>query len=128
MPWHYKIIPEENLVVNTLADPFDMNEYLALMEAIMSSKRFKPSMHMLWDFRQSTLSKFSTDDINNIRKYVELNRERRGDGYRVVFLVKKAVDFGLSRMYQIVSEDLPVTFKVFYDEKEAFNWIKGKTQ
>ncbi len=126
MAHYFKIIQKDNLVVNTIVGPFDMDQYYAIMESIMNDKLFKPAMNMFWDFRESTLSNLNSQDIHNIRAYVERVRKRRGKNYRVVFLVSKAIDYGLSRMYQIISEDLPVKFEIFYDEEEAFKWIKKK--
>ena len=122
----YKIIPEENLVINTITDDFNFSEYQTLMEEILNDERFIPSMNMFWDFRQSTLAEFTPVDIDLRKDYVKRNQKRRGKNYRVASLVNKTVDYGISRMYQMVSQDLPVNFQVFYDEKAAFNWIRQK--
>ena len=123
MGYSYKIIPEENLVKNTITNALSFDEYVALMESILNDECFRPSMNMFWDFRQGTLSGFSSQDIERIKYYIGSNRERRGADYRVAFLVNKDVDYGLSRMYQAISDDLPVYFMVFTDEKEALEWI-----
>ena len=110
-------------MVNTIQGRFDFARYQDLMERILSDSRFVPSMHMFWDFRESTLIDLSNDDFASIKSYIQKNVERRGSGYRAVFLVSKEVDFGLSRMYQMISEDLPVVFEVFKDRAEAMDWI-----
>ena len=119
----YEILPEKHLVVNTIGGRFDFARYQDLMERILDDPRFVPSMHMFWDFTKSTLIDLSTDDFASIKSYIQKNAERRGSGYRAVFLVSKEVDFGLSRMYQTISEDLPVTFEVFKDRDKAMDWI-----
>lgn len=119
----YDIIPDQHLVVNTVKGRFDFDGYRNLMERILNDPRFVPSMHMLWDFTTSTLIDLSNDDFEGIKNYIQKNAERRGSGYRAAFLVSKEVDFGLSRMYQMLSEDLPVTFEVFKDREEAMSWI-----
>ena len=124
----YKIIPKENLVRNTIVGPLTFNEYRALMESVMSDKRFTSSMHMFWDFRNGSLVELNNEEIEGIKNFIERNQERRGRDYRVVFLVNETVDYGLSRMYQIISQNLPVYFEVFYDEQEAIDWIKGPAQ
>jgi hypothetical protein len=97
------------------------------MDRIINDERFRPSMDMFWDFRNGTLAGFSNEEIAGIKDYISKNQEKRGDNYRVAFLVKQVVDYGLSRMYQMISEDLPVNFDVFYDEQEAMDWIKAKS-
>lgn len=119
----YEIIPDKKLVVNTVKGRFDFDGYQNLMERILDDPRFVPSMHMLWDFTTSTLIDLSNDDFEGIKSYIQKNSKRRGSGYRAAFVVTKEVDFGLSRMYQMISEDLPVTFEVFRDFKEAMAWI-----
>lgn len=127
MGYAYQILPEENLVMNTISGVFTFKDYLALMEAILEDGRFERSMNMFWDFRNSSLKAFSNRDIEGIRNYILANKERRGENYHVAFLVNKSIDYGLSRMYQIISEDLPVTFQVFYDEHKALDWIRGRS-
>jgi hypothetical protein len=127
MKHSYKIIPEENLVTNTIQGAFTYGEYRTLMDRIINDERFRPSMDMFWDFRNGTLAGFSNEEIAGIKDYIRRNQERRGDNYRVAFLVKEVVDYGLSRMYQMISQDLPVNFEVFYDEQEAMDWIKAKS-
>jgi hypothetical protein len=123
MPFSYQIHPGQNLVVNTIQGHFNFSDYLTLMERILNDPRFQPAMHMFWDFLDSTLVEFTSDDFEKIRSYIQQNRARRGSGYRAVFLVSKDVDYGLSRMYQIISEELPVQFEVFRDREAALAWI-----
>ena len=119
----YEIMPEKHLVVNTVTGRFDFNLYQELMERILNDHRFVPTMHMLWDFTASTLCELSNDDFVSIKSFIQKNIKRRGAGYRAAFLVSKEVDFGLSRMYQMLSEDLPVTFEVFRNREEAMTWF-----
>lgn len=122
----YKILPAENLVLNTIVGAFSYEEYRTLMENIMNDERFKPSMNMFWDLREVDASGFSSDDIDRIRAYMEIIQKKRGENYRVALLVSRALDYGISRMYQIVSDDMPFNLEIFYDEQEALNWIKAK--
>ena len=122
----YKIEPQENLVLNTIIGGFTFHEYRNLMESIMNDENFKPSMNMFWDFSEGTLGEFSIEEIDGIRFYIEDNIERRGTNYRVAFFVKDTLDYGLSRMYQMVSDELPVHLEVFYDKQEALDWIRAK--
>jgi hypothetical protein len=120
----YKIIAEENLVQNTIVGVFTYEEFRNLMDNIMNDERFKPSMHMFWDFRQADVSDFSTDQINRASIYMERKQKKRGDGYRVAILVNKTVDYGLGRMYQAFSDSLPFDLQIFYDEQQAMDWIE----
>ena len=121
----YQIIQTDNLVINTIIGELTYEEYYSLMLQIMNDKRFIPAMNMFWDFRAGTLSQFTKDEINKIRDFVHTNQFKRGENYRVAFLVAKEIDFGLSRMYQGISVGLPVNFSVFYDEMEAMAFIKN---
>jgi hypothetical protein len=125
MPFSYQIHPDQRLVVNTIQGRFSFDDYHTLMESILNDPHFMPGMHMFWDFTVSTLVDFSGDDLGAIKDYIHRNRKRRGKDYRVAFLVHKEVDFGLSRMYQMISEDLPVQMEVFKDRAQAEAWIKA---
>jgi len=119
----YHILPEKYCVVNTISGPLTFPEYEQLMSAILNDELFVPGMHMLWDFREGSLTQMNYDYFSAMAKYVESIREARGRDYKVVFLVKTEVDYGQSRMYQALSDKLPVELRVFYDETEAYEWI-----
>ena len=125
MPFSYQIIPEQNLVINTIQGQFDFSDYLVLMESILNDPLFVPAMNMFWDWTASTLIDLSKEDFQKIKDCIQTNVARRGIDYRAVFLVRQDVDFGLSRMYQLLSEDLPVQLEIFRDREQALNWIRA---
>ena len=125
MAFRFTIVPEQNLVINTIEGHLLIDDYYTLMEAILNDSRFKPSMNMFWDFREGSLNSMSSDDLEKIKLYIQSRLERRGSDYQVVFLVSEAVDHGLSRMYQIISDSLPVIFEAFKNYDEALAWINA---
>jgi hypothetical protein len=114
---------EANLRLHTVTGAVEKDAVLARLSEIYSRSDFDPDMNVLWDLREADLSSFSSADIETVRDFVG---ERWGTGgtSRAALIVSRDVDFGLSRMYQMLLEGYTSSsVQVFRDYDEAFNWI-----
>lgn len=79
----------------------------------------------LWDFREADLTAWSAEDM---RSFDETARSREDGTHRVrvAALVSRDVDYGLARMYELLSESGgPGERAVFRDEASAEQWISA---
>lgn len=74
----------------------------------------------LWDMRAVQID-WSADEIRSFAAWVRANRQP-GEG-RTAVVVARDFHFGLARMYEVFSADLPVEFVVFRDMESAMAWI-----
>ncbi len=83
----------------------------------------------LWDFRGCFPSgSFGYNAMLKIVDHIETHFSDNW-GVRTALLVDDATQFGLSRMFQILSDVFPVQITIFQDEVEARRWVseKGET-
>jgi hypothetical protein len=84
------------------------------------------SNKVLWDFRGCLMhDDFGYDEMEQIVHYI--------DAYfgskwlpRIALIVDADVQFGLSRMFQMLAERFPTEVAIFYNRAEAEQWI-GQT-
>jgi hypothetical protein len=82
------------------------------------------TLNVLWDLSQSDVSKLSADDIYSIahtpRKYAEMRK-----GGKTAIVAPTDMAFGLSRMYEFMTDIQHYTFKTqaFRTMQEAYRWL-----
>lgn len=74
----------------------------------------------LWDLREAEIE-WSAEEIRQSSDWVRENRQP-GKGKTAV-VVRRDFHFGLARMYEVFSSDLPVEFVVFRDLEAATAWV-----
>ncbi len=91
------------------------------MEAVARSSEFPPDVDTLWDLRELD---FTEIDSNFERELIQVRDEfperRRA---RLALVVEGDLGFGMSRMYEILSESLPQQSKVFRSYSEGEEWL-----
>jgi hypothetical protein len=91
---------------------------------IVSFLTAKPTQRVLWDIRQGSLAKLSSDGMREILDAGAPHAESRRGG-RTAILCAHPLDYGLSRMFEILATlyHLPFDIQVFRDEREAMHWV-----
>lgn len=81
-----------------------------------------PGLPRMWDFRQADLSSWTQDEIRAMAE--SLNTRRDGPATRVAALVSRDIEFGISRIFEVLAEDLSTDqFDVFRLETDAVGWL-----
>ena len=118
-----EINKEKNIRYHVVTGPIDVDELINVLQAIYGATDFDPEMNVFWDLQKADSSAVSSDDVYRLKKYVS-NKWGRGGNSRAALVVSREVDFGMSRMYQIMMEgDNPSKIKVFKDLHEAEQWL-----
>lgn len=89
---------------------------------VMNSGEYPPDVSTLWDCRKldfSSLDRGFEDQIIALRK---LNPQR--GGAKIAIVVSGKLAFGLSRMYELKSQDLQQKMMVFRNVEEARAWLQ----
>jgi len=99
------------------------NKLLESLGKLYTAPDFQPDMDVLWDLREADLSVFSTVDIELVRDFVGA-RWGTGGSSRAALVVSRDVDFGLSRMFEMLLESHTTSkVQVFRDMDEALEWL-----
>jgi hypothetical protein len=76
----------------------------------------------IWDFSRA-LGESSYNEIRKIAQFASHNRGERPRG-RVAIIVKSILHFGLSRIYQSLTDNSPFDLEIFRSFDKALTWIK----
>jgi hypothetical protein len=113
--------PETGIWTFQLSGTVTAEEALRAYQEMRESPEFRPSAPRLWDARE-TVSGTAIDgfDLRSIAQ-----RTGSGVAHKVAILVRRDVDFGISRMYQSHAEleDQPADTRIFRDHDEAVAWL-----
>ncbi|MFQ5703788.1 MAG: hypothetical protein ACE5HT_07180 [Gemmatimonadales bacterium] len=118
-----KLDQEHRIVRISVTGVVEAREHQLQYEEITRSY---PSWNRLWDFRDADLSQLSESDLASIADFAA-QREDPKERPRVALLVGRNVDFGVSRMYEVLAEErYSATFSVFRDEAAAERWLSAR--
>ena len=118
-----EINKEKNIRYHVVTGAIDVHELINVLQAIYDARDFDPEMNVFWDLQNADSSAVSSDDVYTLQKYVS-NKWGQGGYSRAALVVSREVDFGMSRMYQIMMEgNNPSKIKVFKDFHEAEQWL-----
>lgn len=80
----------------------------------------------LWDFRGVLPSDdFGYEAMERIILFIENHPEVYWNP-QLAILVEEGVQYGLSRMFQILTDQFPIDIRIFYDDAVAMAWVADK--
>ena len=77
----------------------------------------------LWDFRGCPPSDgFGYDAVTRIIEYIDIHHSKIMSE-KTALLVEETLQFGLSRMFQILIDEFPTRIGIFQEEADAIAWL-----
>ena len=123
MPIIYDTIPDEQIVVIRHIGDIPDSEFLTAYKELLGSPDFSVTPKLLVDLRQTTSKLRSTGALQELA-VILIEKYRGSEERRKVAVIAPAdLSFGLARMYEIFSADLPWEFGVFRDNDSALIWL-----
>ncbi|MBU0992554.1 MAG: hypothetical protein KJ737_08685 [Proteobacteria bacterium] len=121
MPVTIERIEDQNLTVFLVTGELKADEQLNAMESFYEGK---PTANVLWDFRKVEGARSSYMEVEKMLSYAKSRGQRRVSG-KTALLTAAAVDFGLARMTEILSEvkEIPWEVHSFTSLEEAMKWL-----
>lgn len=114
---------ETGIRMHTVTGQPQRNELFDMLRNLYSRPDFDPNRDVLWDMREADLTAFSTEDIQAIRDLAG-RHWGAGGASRAALVVSTDVDFGLTRMYEmLMSASSTNEVRVFRDIDEAREWL-----
>ena len=123
MTIEYNISPEYNLIIIVHKRTIKDDEFLAFYRSLFKSDSFDPSMNFLVDLRETDSTPRTSDAL---RQFAEFARRILGDAgtpQKVAVVAPNDISFGLARMYEVLSNDVPWDFVVFRSMEAALAWL-----
>ena len=112
---------EHNLTIHKCSGNLTTKE---MIDAINSFYNSSPTKHTLWDFSNASMNNIPAEDVRKMFALVK-NRGFARQGGTTAVVTPTDLGYGLSRMFQIMSDtnDFPFKMKVFRTLDEAKHWI-----
>ncbi len=121
MPVRLRYDGEKEILCVAVKNPFTLEEFEAAVKDIVESDQFPPDIGALWDLRELDFNdidrSFEEDLINIQMKFPE-----RGQA-RLALITPEGLGFGMTRMYEALSDDLPQRIRAFKSYTEAEDWL-----
>lgn len=114
---------DDLLTIFTVNGPLSCDE---VIHALDDFYKHEVTPYLLWDFTDADLSGINQNDMEQIISTAKSNTYLRKDG-KTAFVVSQDLSFGMSRMYEILSElsEHPISPSVFRDMNKAIAWLKS---
>jgi len=124
MPVTIEPTETEDLTRLTLSGPVTFAEFIKALNAYGARG---PTRLELYDARELSGKRFSTEDIDLLIEYFRQHPDRRPPQGKTAIVISQTVDLGLSRMVSILSEGI-VNFEIeaFKSFPEAMDWLLEK--
>ena len=120
--WEIRVDPDAAVLRATLSGDFDLPLWMRVLEAVPDTPGFRPGMSSVFDCRGARFQ-LSAADAQRIAAYVATRTDKRGSDFRSAFVVDRDVDYGVSRMIQMMLDGLPFQTRVFRSLDEAVTWV-----
>jgi hypothetical protein len=117
-----KVEPDSDLTAFTIVGELTAGD---ARDAIQKFYEGHVTLNVLWDMSQSDVSKLSAADVHSIvhapRKCPEMRK-----GGKTAIVAPTDIAFGLTRMYEFMTETLNYSFKTqaFRTSQEAYRWLR----
>ncbi len=123
MPIKFEIDRDRNLTIITLQGQVTLAE---MLEALNSYGKSGVTLNELYDVRKLVGERISTEDIEAAANYFKEYGGVRPENSKTAVLVAQALDYGLSRMIQLLTEgDVPFQINVFNTLEQALAWLEA---
>ena len=123
MPVRFRFFPKFNTVVCEHIGTIGDDEFLASYTSLYADDRFIPTMNHLVDLRRTDSAKRTQ---HTLRSFAASMNERFHKAHmkpKIAVIAPKDASFGLARMYEAYSDNIPGDFVVFRSPDAAVAWL-----
>jgi len=125
MALKYQILPERNLIVFTVDGSVTIEDFFETWDKVLADEEFIRGMDSLWDVRNGSFSAVTGEHLYSVGDTILRDIDRRGDNYKVAFVVQGQLDYGVARIFQAISQRLPCETEIFHDYDEAMGYVSA---
>ncbi|UCF93005.1 MAG: hypothetical protein JSW39_02280 [Desulfobacterales bacterium] len=123
MPITYQLKPDERLVLLVHVGAVSDDEFLSFYKALYEDTQFDKSFNLLVDLRQTESAVRSAGALNEFADFMRGQFVDTTARSKVAVVAPEDISFGLARMYEVFSGDVPWEFAVFRAAEAASAWL-----
>ena len=121
MPIHFTFDKEKNILYCVANGTLTPDEFYNKTLSMTQSSEYSADVRTLWDIRNLD---FDIIDTDFQKKLIAIREAIPARGKtKIACVADSDLSFGLTRMYQILSSDLPQELMVFRDFAKAEQWL-----
>ena len=124
MPVDLRYDKEKSILYATVREQLSPNEFSNAAKEIVCSNDYPPDVRILWDIRSIKMPLLVSRqfiDFTEIRKkYPERGKAK------IAVIVSSDLAFGMSRMYEMLSSDLPQHVMIFKNIDQGEQWLQSE--
>ncbi len=121
MSVEFRIDKDEGIVYGTIKGEVDVEEVLAGLTAIVTSGEYSPGLNGITDLRDMKWES-NQGDLRRLVHFLIEHRKKIGKS-RSAIVVSGDRTYGMSRMFEVFSEQAPINVRVFRDFDKAKRWV-----
>lgn len=122
-----EMFAEQGFVVHHVSESISIQEIQAAWGPLLQDPGYQPELNVVWHFTPGTVMSISAQDIADMVKKVAAHIRERGSAYRLALVSSDDLNFGVSRMFEGLATQLPLSVLVFRQLDDALEWVTVKS-
>ncbi|MGC9323947.1 MAG: hypothetical protein ACP5G0_04270 [Desulfomonilia bacterium] len=121
MPIAVKTDSARDLTLCTATGELTFHDQVAVLKSFYEGN---PTRNLLWDMRQISGARITSQEITDIIEFINSYKEKRLAG-KTALVTATDLDFGMSRMSELLAESsgIPWEIRAFHSLDDALSWI-----
>jgi hypothetical protein len=120
---NYKILKEQNLIVEYHSGILDVDSFIAFKQSITLDALFLPSLHYFVHLKNVTFST-NLEDIDKYANFLEANSKIFGNR-RVALITNTPNQVVSTTMFKMIQQNKSQSVEVFSTNESALEWLSS---
>lgn len=121
MPISFKYDKEKDLLYTTIDGKVTLDDFKNALNQALENTEFPVDTNTLVDFRGCDFNNITADTF---RQLILMQKQKAIQSkVKIAYIADKDFKFGMVRMYEILSSDLPLNKRVFKEFSEGERWL-----
>ncbi len=122
-PITHSINEDLQLLITTWSGAVTDAEMMTAFRAAYADSRWVPGFNEVTDLRRATLGAVTADGLRAVRRLVAESVAGFSGRFKTAILAPTDLGFGISRMYEMMSDESSESVRVCRDADEAAAWV-----
>ena len=125
MPLTFELHAEEGYHIARITGRVSSDELIRGWESFLYGDEWQPGLNELTDLREADLSALDHTGMTQLAAATSRAYIKRGVKHvRVAVCLSDELPYGLTRMYEVMTEDAPEELRIFNDFEAAREWVR----
>lgn len=121
MPISYTIDRTKDITTFNLSGEVYLEEFIQSLHAYIDDN---PTTYEMYDVRELSGTRFSSGEVKKLTEFLQKQNAKRLPGSKTAIVVDRDIDFGLSRMISMMTDQtVPYRIEVFRSMDAAEKWL-----